>query len=283
MFAERFGFDALACLLLLSALAGAGCHPRPEAHAAPGASGANVSSKCNAGYSVADGPYRYENNQWGSGKAQGPFEQCLLTREVGGKKERGWSWSFPGTDSSVFSYPEIIFGWKPWTGGKTTDPHLPTRVGDFKKLTVVYAVESQISGSYNLAPEVWLTNRSVHDGPPSPQSITTEVMFWMASGGVARPGGALVANVVVSGEPYELWQQDGANGSGASSANWRLLSFKRTTPQLSGTIDITAFMRALVEQQLVDPNHYISSVEFGNEVTGGSGTTWVKRFEVQAE
>jgi hypothetical protein len=156
-------------------------------------------------------------------------------------------------------------------------------VGDFAKLTVVYEVESQITGSYNLAPEVWITNRNVQNGPPSPSSITAEVMFWMDSGGVAQPGGAPVAQPVVNGEPYELWQQDGAAGSGTSGAHWRLLSFKRTTPQLKGTIDIPAFMRVLVEQRLVDPNHYISTVEFGNEVSGGTGTTWVKHFEVQTQ
>jgi hypothetical protein len=269
--------------LALGSFAAAACQLKRDAHNAPGKYAPDVSSQCNSGYAVADGPYRYENNQWGSNKAQGRFEQCLLTRELDGTQERGWTWSFPGTDSSVFSYPEIIFGWKPWTGGKTTDPHLPSRVGDFAKLTVVYEVESQISGSYNLAPEVWITKRKVTSGEASPSSITAEVMFWMDSGGIARPGGERVANLDVNGEPFELWQQDGANGSGASGSQWRLLSFKRATPQLKGRIDIPAFMRVLTDRQLIDPNHYIATIEFGNEVTGGSGTTWVKHFEVQTD
>lgn len=36
----------------------------------------------------------------------------------------------------------------------------------------------------------------------------------------------------------------------------------------------------LVETKLADASDYVASVEFGNEVMGGSGTTWVKRFEV---
>jgi hypothetical protein len=273
----------LSSILALTSAGSSGCRLRRDAHNAPGKYEAGVSSTCNNGYSVADGPYRYENNQWGSGKSQGPFEQCLLERTVAGKKQRGWSWSFPGTDSSVFSYPEIIFGWKPWTGGKTTDPHLPTRIGDFKKLTLVYEIESQITGSYNLAPEVWVINRNVKNGAPAPSAITAEVMFWLDSGGVAQPGGSPVGSYVVHGESYELWKQDGANGSGASIAQWRLLSFKRAAPLLKGSLDIPAFMRILVDEKLVDPGQYVATVEFGNEVTGGVGTTWVKQFEVQTD
>jgi Glycosyl hydrolase family 12 len=269
--------------LILAVCSLGACRLRHEAHHAPGKFGSGVSSECNNGYAIADGPYRYENNQWGRDKSQGPYEQCLLKRTVNGKQERGWTWNFPGTDSSVFSYPEIIFGWKPWTGGKTTHPHLPTRVGDFKKLTLIYEVESQITGSYNLAPEVWLTKRSVKNGPASPSSISAEIMFWVDSGGVARPGGDVVANLELNGQAWELWQQDGAAGDAKSGASWRLLSFKSATPQLKGVIDIPAFMRELVSRQLVDPNHYIATVEFGNEVTGGTGTTWVKHFEVQTE
>src|SRR5512146_3307287 len=151
----------LLALLAVSAVGISACRLRHDAHNAPGKYQAGVDSSCNGSYAIADGPYRYENKQWGSGKAQGPFEQCLLKRTVDGKQQRGWTWNFPGTDSSVFSYPEVVFGWKPWTGGKTTDPHLPTRVGDYKKLTLVYDVESQITGSYNLAPEVWIVNRNV--------------------------------------------------------------------------------------------------------------------------
>jgi len=273
----------LLALLAVSSVGFSACRLRHDAHNAPGKYQSGVSSSCNGSYAVADGPYRYENNQWGSGKAQGPFEQCLLKRTVDGKQQRGWTWNFPGTDSSVFSYPEVVFGWKPWTGGKTTDPHLPTRVGDFKKLTLVYDVESQVTGSYNLAPEVWIVNRNVHNGPPSPASISAEIMFWMDAGGVAQPGGSLVAHTTVSGEPYELWQQDGAAGDASTGARWRLISFKRPTPLLKGAIDIPAFMRVLVDQGLVDPRHYIASVEFGNEVMGGLGTTWINRFEVQTQ
>jgi hypothetical protein len=271
-------------LLALGAFALAGCRVRHDDWSAPGKLVSGVESKCNGGYTVADGPYLFENNQWGSGKSPGRFEQCLLERTVNGKKQRGWSWNFPGTDPSVFSYPEVIFGWKPWSGGKTTHPSLPARISELKKLTVIYDVDSEANGSFNLAHEVWITRRSVKDGPAAPQAISAEVMFWVDSGGIARPGGARIAEgLVISGDKYDLWSQDGANGGGAASVSWRLITFNRLVPHLSGTLDIPAFMRVLVERGLVDPAHYIASVEFGNEVSGGTGTTWINKFEVQTE
>lgn len=278
------GFLVLLIVVALGSIALQGCRVRHDPWHAPGKLIAGVESQCNSGYTVADGPYLFENNQWGSGKSEGRFEQCLLERTVSGKKQHGWTWNFPGTDRSVFSYPEVTFGWKPWSGGKTTHPALPVRISDLRKLTVVYDVDSEVNGSFNLAHEVWITRRSVKNGPPAPEVISAEVMFWVDSGGVARPGGARIAEgLEIAGEKYDLWSQDGANGSGAASVSWRLITFNRLVANLQGSLDIPAFMRVLVERKLVDPAHYIASLELGNEVMGGLGTTWINRFEVQTQ
>jgi Glycosyl hydrolase family 12 len=268
-------------LALVLGLGLASCRLRHDAHNAPGKYAAGTSYECQSGYTTADGPYRYENNQWGSDKARGRFEQCLLKRSVNGKQERGWTWNFPGTDPSVFSYPEIVYGWKPWTGGNTTDPHLPVRVSDVRHLAIVYEVESQITGSYNLAPEIWLINRNVKRGQAAPSAITAEIMFWMDAGGAAQPGGSIVSRPTIDGVVYELWKLNGAGNKGNGSG-WTLISFKSPTPQLKGTINIESFLRQLVADNLINPEHYVASIEFGNEVSGGRGTTWVKHFEVEA-
>ena len=112
------------------------------------------------------------SSSWGSNKARGRYEQCLLEREVDGRLERGWTWNFPGLDPSVFAYPEIIFGWKPWSGGPTSDARFPLKVADVGKLVMHYEVETEASGNYNLAPEVWLT-RSKGRGEANPKR------FWV--------------------------------------------------------------------------------------------------------
>jgi Glycosyl hydrolase family 12 len=258
----------------------ASCRPRRAAHA-PGADAPDVKAVCANAATVEDAPYRYENNQWGSGKARGSFEQCLLERGANGstRTERGWSWTWPGTDPSVFAYPEIIFGWKPWTGGRSSDHRFPLKISEMRQLAIRYEVETNATGSYNLAPEVWLISGRSSAGAPNPALISAEIMFWMEAAGVAQPAGTIVDRPVVAGTAYELWQKDGAGDNGAGG--WRLISLKTPTVQRAGTIPVDELLRYLVKKGLVSAEHYVASVEFGNEITGGTGTTWVKKFAVE--
>ena len=96
----------------------------------------------------------------------------------------------------------------------------------------------------------------------------------------ARPAGKVVATPTLDGVTYELWKEESI-GKDANGSGWVLLSFKSPTIQRKGTIDVAALLKYLVGLKLANPNDYLASVEFGNEVMGGSGTTWVKRFEVE--
>jgi len=251
-----------------------------ERGGAPGKAVLGVTADCAAWSTRMTGPYRYENNQWGSKKAKGKTEQCLLARDVAGRTELGWTWSWPGFDASVFAYPEIEFGWKPWSGGKSTDARFPMKVSAVPRIALDYEVETVADGSYDLAPEVWLTNTPGGSEKPNPQSITTEVMFWMDYASGARPAGEVIETPTLDGVQYELWKADSI-GSDANGKGWVLLSFKSPTIQHKGTIGIDTLLKHLVSLKLANPDDYLASIEFGNEIMGGAGTTWVRRFEVE--
>jgi len=261
------------CLLALAA-----CRKKPGS--APGKSLPGVDAKCGEFFTINEGPYRWENNTWGSGKARGRYEQCLLEREVDGKTERGWTWNFPGLDPSVFAYPEIIYGWKPWSGGRTTDKRFPLKVADVKHLVINYHIEMQATGAYNLAPEIWLTRSGHASNSPNPSTITTEIMFWMDYKAEARPAGSIVEHPVVDGVTYELWKADSIGDKG-NGQGWVLYSFKSPKIQHQGTISVHSLLGYMSQKNLIKQDEYVASVEFGNEVMGGTGTTWVKRFDIE--
>jgi hypothetical protein len=246
---------------------------------APGQHLPGVLADCQAWAMRHEGRLRYENNVWGSKKAQGKFQQCLLSREHNGKQQLGWTWSWPGFDPTVFAYPEIVVGWKPWSGGATTDARFPIKVSDVKELSLEYEVETSATGAYNLAPEIWLTETGATPRA-NPKSIITEVMFWMDYAAGARPAGSIIDHVELNGVTYELWREENI-GADANGKGWQLLSFKSPQRQLKGRIDIASLLRHLATAKLARTSDYVASVEFGNEIMGGTGTTWIKHFDVQ--
>jgi hypothetical protein len=256
------------------------CRLKPKV-AAPGKSAAGATANCADWAAHMDGPYRYENDVWGHSKAQGGFEQCLLQRTVQGRQEHGWSWNWPGYEPSVFAYPEIVFGWRPWSGGKPTDPRFPLKLASIEQLSLHYHVETEATGTYNLAPEIWLTNSGRWSSNPNPSLITAEIMFWMDYAGRAQPAGRLVDRPTIGNISYELWQADNFGNTGGGGS-WTHLALRSTKILRQGSIDMLAVLRHLADRGLVRTEHYVASVEFDNEVMGGSGTTWVKRFEIEA-
>jgi hypothetical protein len=271
----------LAALAGMLALGGEACRLRKSSAVAPGRLEAGTTSHCQNGFAFAVGPYRYENNQWGRQKARAASEQCLMQREQAGQKQYGWSWDWPGEAPSVYAYPEIIWGWKPWTGGVSTDARFPRRIADLQELRINYSVVTDAIGSYNLAPEVWLTHRKDTSGKPNPELITTEIMFWLDYAGISRPAGDIIEEPTIGGVRYELWKMDNMGDKGGG-VGWRIYSFKSPVITRSGTLDVHLILQHMVAQGQINPADYVASVEFGNEIVGGRGTTWIERFEIEA-
>lgn len=246
---------------------------------APGKTQAGVASHCTAWTSVAADPWRYVNDQWGADKAQGVYEQCLLTRQAAGGLQIGWTWSWPGFDPTVFAYPSATFGWKPWAGGASTDARFPMRLGHLVSLDLSYEVETDAEGSFNLGAEIWLTSQAPSSMAADPSIITHEVMFWLEHEDSQPPAGQVVDEPALAGAHYELWKLDNI-GADANGQGWTILSFKTSEPSRKGQVPIHTFVEYLIEKGELSPDEYLASVEFGNELSGGSGTTWVNRLEI---
>lgn len=234
--------------------------------------------RCQHGDRYAVGPAIYVNNQWGRDKvpAGQAYEQCLLARTAGSALQHGWSFSWPGHEPSVYAYPEIIHGWTPWGGGKSSDPRFPMPVRGMPPVVLTYEVESAITGHYNLAAEVWLV-RTGSDGPARPGDIAVEIMFWLDYDATMRPAGDVVARPTIDGVTYDLYKAD----VNRPQASWTYLAYKGPAGRLTGALPIDGFVRDAVARGYASASHHLAGLEFGNECAGGAGTTWVTRFEVR--
>jgi hypothetical protein len=254
---------------------------QPPTPAAQGAEAEVTDSLCKDGDQMRKGPYVFENNQWGKAKANGPYSQCLLRRMVDGTAQFGWQWEWPGYNASVFAYPEVIYGWKPWSGGKSTDPKLPMKVTDIRTMRMKFDLDLQAGGGYNLAPEIWLTSTGEASLQPAPGRITTEIMFWM-NHETMQPAGMFVEKVTIDGADYQLWKLDGMGDTG-NGAGWAYFAFLSAKPQNKATLDIRQFIQYLLSKKDISADTWVASIEFGNEIAGGKGTAWLKEYSLLIE
>jgi hypothetical protein len=267
----------LTLFLLVTALAGCAAYAQAQEAGDEG----GTASLCMDGDQMRNGPYVYENNQWGKAKASGSFSQCLLRRTVDGVPQYGWTWDWPGFNASVFAYPEVIYGWKPWSGGRSTDPKLPMKVTDIRTMKMIFDLDLQAAGAYNLAPEIWLTSTGEASARAAPGRITTEVMFWMNHNNT-QPAGTFMEKMTVDGFDYQLWKLDSMGDTG-NGRGWVYYAFVSSRPQNKATLDIRQFIQYLLSKNDIAAENYVASIEFGNEVAGGKGTAWLKEYSLLIE
>ncbi len=62
--------------------------------------------------------------------------------------------------------------------------------------------------------------------------------------------------------------------------DWTYLAFVQKTSSPTTSIPIAELLQYLVDNQHVQPDEYLASIEFGNEIINGDGETLVDEFIV---
>jgi hypothetical protein len=211
------------------------------------------------------GEFLLVNNVWGKEDLTGYSQSIGIADDPEACRFR-WSWDWPRTsDGSVRAYPEIIYGWKPWNPASTT-PSLPVQLSALEELEIELTYITQADGRFNTAFDLWLTSTN----PPTGETITREIMIWVGEAQMI-PGGSRVASLEIDGIPYSLYKVQW---------DWTYLAFIQESEQATAIIPIADLLRYLVDNQHVQPDEYLASIEFGNEIVYGSGQTQVDEFNV---
>lgn len=214
-------------------------------------------------------------NPWGSHKVSGWFDQRLLERTRNDKKEFGWYFHFPGLDHSGLAFPEMVMGWKPWVGGTTSDVRFPRPVRTSRNLTVDYDAEVRTTGLVNLAISTWLCKANGYGFTPNPAAITSEVVVWANYAAVCPPFGRFEQMLRLGERTYELWC-DRESGKDAKPGGWTIVTLRPQEVANSGTLPLGALLWELGRSGFISVDDEMTGVEFGTEVLGGAGTTFVR-------
>ena len=225
------------------------------------------------------------NNQWNRQAAgPGPWRQCLQVREREGRSEFGWFWEWPGKDN-IYAYPELLVGRSPWMATPTNDSRFPRRVGDTRSLQLAYEVESRTSGKKNLAAEFWFTSTPPAAGQQDIRSIKTELMIWTdAAPGIEDVVKVPTSTVEIDGMTWKVQvKPNWGDASGGVGNQWNLISYHAQRKSSNARYDARKFLDDAIARGLIAPDDYIWGVELGNEIISGSGSTWIKHFDMQVK
>ena len=209
--------------------------------------------------------YVIENNVWGQGNIN-DFTQCIYRTGSEDNTHFGWNWNWPNVNNNVKSYPEVIYGKKPWSSSSTSQA-LPIKIENIDQMYVDYDLNISANGSYNLAFEFWVTT----DSMSSETGITTEVMIWMDRN-IINPAGDMIASVIFDGFEYKVYR--------ANWDSWTYIAFLSIETQYSGTLAVHNFVHYLVDEGLLDSQEYFADFEMGNEVIYGTGQTDIQKYDV---
>jgi hypothetical protein len=215
------------------------------------------------------GEYKIINNCWGKGNIQ-DFSQCIYIKELDNEYSFGFNWYWPnGINNEVKAYPEILFGFKPFDN-KSTTTKLPVKISDGKKIIASFSsVTTTFTGIGNTAFDIWITSSPT----PTQKDIKREIMIWTKNYG-QMPGGSKIASVNIDNVNFDFYKADW---------NWTYLAFVIKDNIDYKTINIHKFVEYLVNNGYMTNSEYLASVEFGNEVVQGQGSTKITNFKVVVE
>jgi hypothetical protein len=274
---------ALACGVLALAACGGGAGSGDAVSAPPAQDLTPVVLSC-AADAVVDTPIgSLQSNTWNL-QAVGarPWRQCLLKRGQGEGLQYGWQWQWPADGTEVLSYPALVVGAKPWDDRPSNDARFPRKLADTSRLALAYTVHTQAQGSHNLAASIWLINTPTVASPPDETAITTELMVWTdTSGPEWTEGSTPDAVVAIDGVSWQVYvDTQWGDASGSTSHRWTHVVYLNTALGSSVRYDARKLLADAVARGLLAPTDSIASIEMGNELASGSGTTWLTQWSL---
>lgn len=227
---------------------------------------------------LIDGRFRLLNNVWNKRATSGRYRQKIFVNDDNGKKIFGWAWKWRDSTGPAAA-PEVQIGFSPWNGEAAPDSGFPFLAGS-KKLVVDYDISLAASGSYNLAFEFWVVSAV----PPSKDTITHEVMIWIASENLASAG-VEVGTMTVDGHTFGInTRKNHGDASGMYGNNkWTYMSLIAERPILHGPLDIGHIIARLIQEGHLTAKLFVANLELADEIQRGSGTTIVSNYAVHVE
>lgn len=218
---------------------------------------------------------KVSNNKWGEWKLK-KGEKYIQTLFQDGNRI-GWEYLTPNKNRGVIGYPEIFTGKSPF-GGDTTNKYFPKKIDDIQSLVASYDVSMYVEPKkYNLAFDLWVTK----NGNNETSDISHEIMIW-EDRNVAMPAGRFKGEVRTSSGTYRMYHTYmDRTSENLGTPGWNFTAFVRKEGIRSNTVNLKEFIYIMLFENILDKKHFISTVEFGNEIYNACGYTIVNNYNLE--
>ncbi|MFA5256647.1 MAG: hypothetical protein WC360_00705 [Opitutales bacterium] len=227
---------------------------------------------------ILDGEYLVENCTWNVGAAQGPWKETIFCDPATGC--RGWRWDFSeenddSTRGVVKTFPEIIWGRKPYDGYASTTPLMPVELAKAAQITLEYEYEAKnVAGVYDTTTDIAFTDSVT----PGPQNIRAKLMIWFDRAGTEFFPDKPHQQAVIGGRRFEVYIDPAHEEPGQK---WVFIALLPEDMPGIGELNLNEYFDYLLSVGALKPEWFLSSVEVGTEIASGKGEITFRKFVVR--
>ncbi|HVZ63969.1 MAG TPA: hypothetical protein VG936_05215 [Lacunisphaera sp.] len=222
---------------------------------------------------LENGEYLLENNVWNVAAARPgrAWRQSIFRDRATGAM--GWRWDFTGEDTAVKSFPELIFGKKPFDNYRSTTPRLPAPLADCR-LVIDYDYAARATGAYNTSTDISLT-----DAPEARErNVRAKLMIWFDRRDMPFFPDKKTTRAVIAGRAHEVFIDPDHNDV---DGQWVFIALLPENLPGRGELRLADYFDYLLKIGAVKAEWFVASVEIGSEIASGAGEVRFKRFVVR--
>jgi hypothetical protein len=219
---------------------------------------------------IQDGEYLIENCTWNVKAATNKWHETIFCDPATGS--RGWRWDFAGENDVTKTYPEIIYGRKPYSVYKSTTSRLPAPLaGAHFRLEYDYAAKAD--GRYNTTTDIAFTDST----NPGPANIRAKLMIWFDRRDMPFFEGEKKQRAVIGGRQHEVYIN---RNHVEPDSKWVFIALLPEDLPARGELNLKEYFDYALSAGALKPDWILSSIEAGSEIASGKGEVVFKRFVV---
>jgi hypothetical protein len=224
---------------------------------------------------IQSGEYLVENATWNVQSAKSDWTETIFYDTLTGSM--GWKWDFSGEKDepnsfSVKTFPEIIFGRKPFNVYPSTTSRLPVELPS-ANFRLEYEYTAKATGIYNTITDISFTD-SIN---PDSKNIRAKMMIWFDRQNMPFFESEKLKRDTIGGLSYSLFVDTTHTGP---EGKWTFIALLPDSFPSKGELNLNEYFDYFLSTDVLKPSWFLSSIELGSEISSGKGEITLKKFIV---